>query len=266
MKRKKITIIALLLAMMFMLCGCIQMVLELELKEDMSAEFDMKVGMLNEYSELMEEMKADMWADYDEMSKLGYTLATYEKDGYTGVEITGNIKDITKENNIAENFFNDSQIVFISYKEEDGKKLVALDLPVESFSGVAESEIGMPIEDISGYAKSDIRLIVTFPFDVVEHNATDVSGRTLTWDLSKMTDDNMYAVAEGRDDGVAAGVGSKLVRGLLLGLGALAIAGIVILILSMAGKKKRANNISNISNGESTRVYDYNANSQARDE
>ena len=253
MKRKKITIIALVLAMMFMLSGCIQMVLELDLKEDMSAEFDMKLGILKEYSEMME----DMWADYDEISKLGYTVAPYEKDGYTGMEVTGKVRDITKKNDVSEYFLNEGKEIFIAYKEDGGKKLVTLNLPVNSFYGDTESEeAGMSLEELNSYAKADIRLVVTFPFDVVEHNATDVSGRTLTWDISEMTDSNMYAVAEG----VATSVGSKILKGVLLGLGAIAIAGIVILILSKAGKKKRANNIANATSNTGEQVYDYNAN------
>ncbi|MBO4234870.1 MAG: hypothetical protein J5928_00295 [Firmicutes bacterium] len=228
MRSKKIIIIALVIAMMITMSGCIQMVLELDIKEDMSANFDMKVGILKEYSDMME----DMWKDYEGVEKLGYTVAPYEDDDYTGMEVTGKVKDITKQNDISDNFLSDSQAVFISYKEEGGKKIVTLDLPVNSFYGGSED---MSLEEMNEYAKTDIRLVVTFPYDVVEHNATSASGRTLTWDISKMTDDNMHAVAEGK----AASVGSKLIKGLLLGVGALAIAGIVVLVLTKSGKKKQ---------------------------
>lgn len=224
MKRKKAFVIIAILIATTMLSGCIQMVAKVTIHEDMSADIDFKIGIAVEYYGLMED------ADMEDMGEPGFTSQPYEEDGFKGIEMKGSIDDITKKNDALEVI---SDEPFITVKEENGRRVIRLDIPADNISESFAEETGSSIEALAELAEPDMRIVVTFPYDVVEHNATDISGRTLTWNLLEITDENLYAVSEEK----AAGAGNALIRGLILALVALAIIAVTILILS---KRKSA--------------------------
>ena len=225
MKIKKMIAVIMTLLMTVLLSGCVQMVFDINIHEDMSADIQMKVGIAEGFYDMA---GGDEALNMDEAIADGYTVESYNDSGYIGKVVKGKIDDVTKENEVLGELSSGS---FITIEESGSKKIIKMSIPSDAITGSLEEEAGISTEDFSLYGKPDMRIIVTFPYEVKEHNASSVDGNTLTWNILEVTDSEMYAVCE-----VSNGKSNAMTY---LGIGgaAVAVIGIIALIGYKKGKK-----------------------------
>lgn len=227
MKKKMILLVMVLIATIVM-AGCMQMVVDINIHEDMSADISTRVGIATEYYDMVGGDEA--FGEMDNMEADGFKSQPYEADGFKGIEISGSVSDITKPNEALSTVSSDT---FITVEEKNGKTYVTMDLPMSDLNESFEGGTGGSLEEFAQYGNPDMRIVVTFPYDVTEHNASSVSGKTLTWNLLEVKDGSLHAVVE------VPKKGGSLVKGLILAVVVLAIIAITIIVLSKMNKNKK---------------------------
>ncbi len=223
MKAKRFLILIPALIMAMLLSGCIQMVTSLDIKSDMSADIDIRMGILEDFYDQVGGESAFPETDPPE----GFTVTPYTADGYKGFETKGTVDNILAEDSAAGISLGYG---FLETGEEGGKKYIKFDMPASNMSGAVSGQTGMSVYELGEYGRTDIRMIVTLPYEIKESNATSVSGRTLTWDLSSFEGDRMYAYAV--EGGFAFPIWLIIVI--------IAAAAAVVIVLLLLQKKKKA--------------------------
>jgi len=192
MKARKILILVPALLLALLLSGCLQTVVNLDIKEDLSADLDVKTGIDEDYYDMVGGESA--FSNVDTGEEEGFTVTPYSADGYKGMETKGTIQDITKGNTMLDNMFGKN---FLTVKEEDGKQIMVFKAPISGVQSQISGQSGYSISDLESFGKLDMRIIIKFPYTVTDSNATSVSGNTLTWDLVDFDETEMYAYVEG---------------------------------------------------------------------
>ena len=192
MKARRFLILIPILILAFVLSGCIQTVVSLDIKEDLSADVDIKVGIDEDYYDMVGGDSAFSEVNLGESE--GFIVSSYSADGFKGMEAKGSVSDLTSGSDALGDMMGND---FIRVGQtSDGKKTIELNVPANSFADGISGTSGYSMEDLSSYGKMDLRLIVTLPYEVKETNATSRSGNTLTWDLLTFEGTEMTAYAE----------------------------------------------------------------------
>lgn len=192
MKAKRILLLTAALMLALFLSGCMQTVVSLDIKEDMSADVSIKMGIDEAYYNMAG--GDSVFSNVNKGEAEGFTVSPYSEDGYKGYESKGTVKDITAgQSSILENLFGPD---FIRIETaEDGSRTLDFRAPVSGIENQMAMQSGYSMSELLSSGNPDMRVIITFPFDVEESNATGVSGNTLTWDLFKFEETDMYAHA-----------------------------------------------------------------------
>ena len=136
----------------------------------------------------------------DENSKSGFSYEKYEKDNLKGYKFTSkkvSIDEVTKTEKV-DRFYLDGGNNTSATDSQDVLEEI-LKSPLFILDGKTyKSNMAFKVSDqISGsedyFDLLDMKLVVTLPTKATSNNATTVSedGKTLTWDLSKIKDENI---------------------------------------------------------------------------
>ena len=230
--KRKLSLLVLLCALVFVLTGCMQTVFKISVHEDMSGTVEMQLGILEEFSSYLEG-EDDPFADLrSQAESQGFTASNYTQDGYTGVIVTAEVDNVTTSSGTMEMFSSDFSLT--EETDADGKKVIILQGNLGDLTGSLEDEAGMSIDSIAEAGKIDMRFILELPYPAVETNATSQSddGKTLTWDLLQVKED-MYARAVETQ-------GTSPLLWIIIGVVAAAIIIAIIIIAVRSSKKKKA--------------------------
>ena len=218
----------------FCLSGCIRMDQTITVNKDKTFDYSLLYAMSDEAMSSMSQdsdEKKEMFPDeaLDEFKKKGWGAVRYSEDGYTGAEFSK--KNIKFED--AGTFYADFSDLNMDLGNETGFEFTEKDgvytFRMESDPSEAQTYLSY-INSMNG----SLKLVVNLPSKAIKHNATSTSngGKTLTWDLTKLTEKTeLYAEFK-----MSAGFPWKWI---LIGLGILLLVIVLIVIISkLTGKKK----------------------------
>lgn len=179
---KSAAVIAVSAFMIFMLSGCVQMVIGVNITRDGAADISVKTGILNSVYDMLSENgdKSPVDETRSEAENNGYSIEEYTEGDYRGVIMTKRV------DNLSEAADSDKYIEGVHFsKEKSGLKqtmsLRGTLVNADSFKkNMKDSNI-----DIS---QADMKLVVSVPYAITKTNATSVSSdnRTATFDLVQL--------------------------------------------------------------------------------
>jgi hypothetical protein len=159
------------------LTGCMKIDMSLDINEDETVDGHVIIGITEELAalsgedpeDLVEEMRADLLEDAPE----GVTEEPYEDDEFQGSRMV--MDGVPLE----EFDFDDDETLSIVHEDGEYRVSGVLDLTgAEEFGELSEEE--QRLLDVGG-ASMEVRVAITFPGDVIEHNG-ELDGRTVTWE------------------------------------------------------------------------------------
>ncbi len=187
-KKKKLFLIALVLAATMMLAGCAKINMNVKVNKDLSGTVNFDFGMPDKLfkmihmtpEELLEEL-ADR-GYFEAASFVGISVSTYRDNGYSGITLGARITDLSKR--VAN---------FSMLSKTDGT--IRFEIPVETlFTGfeLVEDELGNIMDGLN------FKLTVQMPEKISDTNAGEVSedGMTATWNVMKYVGGTVYAECE----------------------------------------------------------------------
>lgn len=238
MKKKTSIFVVMVLTLALLLTGCIQLNVELTVKEDMSGEVTVKAGVLNSVASMVGDTKdlfSDLYEAADDDKNL--TASSYKNKDYQGVQVTGKIADVSEGNDdlLGKGFV-------VTKTQVEGKDAFKLNIPANSVTGSITESAGQSLSSLEEYGKMDLKVIVTFPYPVAETNGTLSNGnKTVTWDLLTFTEKNMTAVAV---KGAKGGGGSGFLVVLIVIIVLVVAALVVFALMKSKGGSKKASTTS----------------------
>ncbi|MBI9115846.1 LppM family (lipo)protein [Sanguibacter suaedae] len=173
---KKITAVTAGLVLALTLSGCTRMHTSFTVNEDDTVDAEIVAGISEELAQAFGSTAAQMWAesvlDPTEGMPGGTQAEDYVQDGYTGTRLTFGYGSLAKFS--APDPTSDDTLVVVREGDEyvlDG----SMEFTEEAFGLEGISEL-----DPGNLSDPDLRVIVTFPAEVLETNGT-VEGSTITW-------------------------------------------------------------------------------------
>ena len=227
---KKIAVM-MLLSILFVFTGCVRYEVKLKIDEDGKTEVQMIYATLQTDSNSASSSSiAETKAKYLDA---GYEVEDYieTEDGNTYIGIYVRKSGATLDQAIENMSSGDLEFGTLSLtKDEDGVYFLAMNYDSETEQAQSSGASSSVLEKYGGY----MRFVIEIPGKVIESNATNVSGKTLTWDILS-ADEFMYAkfTLEG-------GGGFKIpmwVFGVLFGA-IVIIGGVFFAFVIMSNKKK----------------------------
>lgn len=222
---KHIKLSAIVIAMMFVLTGCVRMNLDINIKENGKVDANMLCAYVEDFAS-----EADLPSDDEitEMESDGWTYKPYSQDGYVGYTVS--ISDVDMDQLLENSSGSNSALGLdndeISLTKEDSKYVFDASLLDEDDAYEMKSYKSY-IDEYGGYMK----VVLHVPGKVINSNATSVSsdGKTLTWDLLAMNPgENIHAEFKAESSNI----------GLIFGI----IAVLLVLLVILLFLKKRGNN------------------------
>ena len=220
---KKKVLAILVVLMMFVLAGCIKSTTSLTVNTDGSGSVKMIIAMLKEYAEQggLEQAFGSMTEEYQND---GYTVADYSDGKYTGYQFT---KDFTNIKDVSTNNLSGLNNITISDTEP---RVLTINSTLDTTSQM-ESQ-GYDLSQLQSMGDLEMTFELTLPNAPTTHNATEVNGNTLKWDLLQTQTIQVEATLTG------GGSTSWLLIGGIIG-GVLLVA-IVVLVIVLSSRKKKA--------------------------
>lgn len=208
MNKKTLGVFAVVATTLLALTGCFRVVSEYTLNEDDTVDGSVIFAFAEEFAD--EDLSqltggGDPAADFENAR-----VEEYNEDGFVGTKVT----------------FTDQPLS--SFPSDDSFSITR-----EGDTYVVSGSLGTEDEFFDG---ADLRLIVTFPGEVTEHNGT-LSGNTVTWDAAEGQFD---VSAVGSAVGGGGGGANFIVMALLIVVLLLAGLGIGIFFLMRSSKKAPA--------------------------
>lgn len=187
MSIKRVGVLAVwLLFCMYLLSGCVQMAMGVNVNPDGSGTVTVQVGFKEEIFENLSQ--ADGGTDpietlAEEVRSQGYEVEPYEQDGYKGVRGTKQSEDLSKW------FGADAYTRGLNFIKNKSRGVQTFTL-----TGKAKiiDTIKSSLEQVQASAdQADVRLSVTMPYDITQTNAVELSDdkKTATWDMAALTGD-----------------------------------------------------------------------------
>jgi hypothetical protein len=232
---RKTGIALLTLALIVILCGCATLTADIDIKSGGGA--DVKVSYAIEETSLpiiQEALGKDPFPALRESLKSADMKVSDFRDGkslgVSGTTELKNAEDISKLGKYIPMLAN------LKITEDKDKKTVSLDGNVDIRQMVKDMGLEGFIKTASDLQLADLKLTVTFPSPVKDHNAQSIDngGKTLIWRLDPSGVLNVHATTSLEEGSL--GIWPWVVLGFVV----LLAAGTVVLLV-MRGKKKRNN-------------------------
>ncbi len=207
----------LVLCTMFLLTGCsLKQEYNIDITNDKKVSIGYTVGMDDQLIDLFLSQSADSdeeteytdtdrWnylteSMIDENSKSGYTYEKYEKDDLKGFKFKFtkvDISEVTKTEKV-DRFYLDGGDSASSTDSQDVLEEISKS-PLFILDGKTyKSNMAYKVSDQIATSEDyfdllDMKIVITLPAKAISNNATTVSedGKTLTWDLAKIKDENI---------------------------------------------------------------------------
>ena len=205
---------AVLAAAVFLLTGCMRLDMQLTVQADDTVDGSIVMAFSDEIAEMLGSDPASVW---DEMGSEmegdlppGATQEPYSQDGYTGTRVTFTdvpLSEMTGAGADELMIWRDGDEFVLEWDMDTSESTGELD-------GFSESFLG----------SFDVRVSVTFPGAVSDHNGT-LTGRTVTWEPTFGEASTLRARAAASGGGLAGAIDSVLGDGVLGAEGALAGGG-----------------------------------------
>lgn len=243
-----------------MTTGCMKANLEMEIRADKSMSVSLISAFSDEILKLAEENDADSsnfnMIDEKEKEKYlerGYVVEEIKENGYTGVKIQKNIKNIDEisnretSNNSIKNIFEDNPqkqyyfVVNYGFFKNHYKAVFKTDEMTEDVPDTSEydessyDDLGLNAEELKELTNSmESKFVLTLPNKPISNNADIVSedGKTLTWNFIQ---DNPKSTIEFEFELINRGSTYSTIIGISL----LILLFLIILFTSSKPKKKK---------------------------
>lgn len=228
-----IVVCALLLVMS--LSGCTQMITNINIGTDGSADVNIKAGVKNDIYEMF--ASQDETNVIDETKKeaevAGYNVQTYNEDGYMGITMSKHIDSL--ETAPGEDKYLEGLVY--TRKNELFEKAMTLSGTIASIQSLKQNMSESAI-DVSSF---DLKLVVTVPYPITKSNATEISddNKTATFDLVALDAIELECEKQAMLLGIIPVTGASIV---VIGL---AVVVLVLIIIGIIKKKKRAKKAEN---------------------
>ena len=188
MKKRKLFIAALVLAMTVMLAGCAKIDMNVKVNKDLSGTVNLNFGMPDKLFGMLDMTPEELLKELNDRgyfktaSFAGISISTYRENEYAGFTLDARISDLSKR-------VND----FSMLSKTDGT--IRFEIPVETlFSGfeLVEEELGSIMDGL------DFTLTLQMPEEISDSNASEISedGLTATWDVMDFVGGSIYAECE----------------------------------------------------------------------
>jgi len=225
-KYKKPGIIVILLAMIFLLSGCMKMHINIIWNEDNTGLVEMTMGIDSSMLSMMGASEDDIRSELSgSMSEEGFTISDYSDDKYVGIIATMQIDDVTK------GVGDSAGDLSFRFSEDGGVKTYTVSGRIDNSDMMGDAsgmeEMGMSMDDID----MDIKFTITMPGKIVSHNATEQKGNTLIWDITSGSASIQATSEAGGSDFMS------ILMWILFGVGIVMFLGAVLIIIMKAGKK-----------------------------
>ena len=197
---KKFTLLATIFIFLVTLSGCMKMNLKMTVHSDKSMDVEIIEAVSKEFAE--EGEVENQLEVIKKGAQPGTNYELYEDDRYKGLKAdfkVDSIDTLVKEDNdetvMSEVANQDGTMskIFTVEKVSDGEIYTAI------FENDATSDYGdtsqLSEDERKVLETLDMKMTVVLPVKPISHNATTVSedGKTLTWDLTKVTDDITFS-------------------------------------------------------------------------
>lgn len=243
--RKTLAAVALLVALVFALTGCIHMSLNLKINTDDSVDWS--------YDMLMADTLAGMTGDTDiwgeattQVEAQGFKVEKLPatEDGYSGIRVSKHYDSIEAFNSDqtklagTQSTAQGAESELTLTKDQDGTINFAMKMDASQAMAQSTSQEGMDDatkQMMQGFIdQMQVNVSVTLPYKAASHNATSVSadGLTYTWkmDLTKPNDIQLTASAP-------SGTNLLLIGG-IAAAGVIVIVAVVLIAVSVSKKNK----------------------------
>jgi len=169
--RKPVALCAIVLILSILLSGCMKMHIDIVWKADNSATLSMTIGVAKFALSMMdtteEEMQKELRESFEsEMADEDFTIKDFSDSEHTGIIITINIDDITR------NSQEPLEYLRFTFEEIDGTKTYTVIGDYMDFDILGS--------DVDEY-DVDSRITIEMPGRLRSHNATERRGNRLTW-------------------------------------------------------------------------------------
>lgn len=197
---KKFTLLATIFIFLVTLSGCMKMNLKMTIHNDKSMDVEIIEAVPKE---VVEEGKAEKELEWiKKNAKPGTNYELYEDDRYKGFKAdfkVDSIDTLIKEN--------DDETTMSEVANQEGTMVKFFTIEKvsdgEIYTAVLENDATKDYGDMSELSEDerkvletlDMKMTVVLPVKPISHNATTVSedGKTLTWDLTKFTEDITFS-------------------------------------------------------------------------
>ena len=220
---------AVLAAAVLLLSGCLKLDMQLTIRADDTVDGTIIMAFADEIAELAGTDPESLWEqegeDLESDLPPGATQEPYSEDGYTGTKVT--FQDVP----LSELTGGGTEGLMIT---RDGEEFV-----LEWDMDMAEG--GEELDDLSSsiFGSFDIRVSVTFPGPVRDHNGT-LQGRTVTWEPTAGETTTMRARASAESSGIGGVLDGGSFPWLLI-FGVVFVVGLaVVTAILLVGRSRRA--------------------------
>ncbi len=228
-----IIICVLLLAMS--LGGCTQMITNVDIKTDGSADINIKAGVTsNIYEMFTSQGDTDLMSEtMQEAVSAGYSVQEYSEDGYIGIVMSKHVESLEAMPD------DDKYIEGLTFARTNElfEKAMSLSGTLASIQSLKQNMTDSAI-DVSSF---DLKLVVSVPYTITATNATEVSAdnKTATFDLVTLDTIELECEHQAVLFGIIPVTGASFV------VIALAVVVLVLIIIGIIKKKKRAKKAEN---------------------
>jgi hypothetical protein len=249
--RKEVTmkrplVLALLLTLCLGLTGCMQVVMNTNIKEDGSGTMFMSYSMSKDVADAMAQLQemgpmqgmGDQsppdFSDFNkadlekECKKYGATLKSFKEtdaDGRKGMEMELEFKDLNALNGVMSGSMGGNGGGFGIFKMDDGNYILVGVEPTEDEDAEEDKPVETPpaqpdpaqmgkMMEVMGklmgsISELNVTMRITVPGDVIKNNAPKVEGRTLIWEINS---ENMMSAGDqfGEPEIIFSGKGLKI--------------------------------------------------------
>lgn len=214
------------LVMMFSLSGCVQMVINMDIKADGSADINIKAGLANQVHSMLSEQDP-LSETKQEAESNGYAVEAYSENDYTGIIMTKHIASLETAAE-ADSYTEGLTIKREKHGLKNSMTLSGTLTGAESFKqNMADSAI-----DISDF---DMKLIITVPYRITNTNASQLSEdkKTATFDLTTLDAIELECAGDVMLFGAIPMTAASIVVLIL------ALCAVILIIVGAVKKKKR---------------------------
>lgn len=201
---KKYSMFVLLVMVSLLLTGCVKVNYSMSINKDKS----MNLVIISAFDKSLTDSTASMEnSDFSSLEDQGFYIEDYEEDNMKGYKFSksfDNIDDISDEGEVISNlqFNNKDNNAIFQVKKGFLKNTYTAKFESSSSDNSEDStnddlfdgDISEELGDLSeaGISGMDLKFVVNVPYKALSSNATETSngGKTLTWDMLKLTDGN----------------------------------------------------------------------------